>query len=190
MAKIPIFQDSIILDSLIDTQLDETIYKVLKNEMEKKDGSFFSNKGGYQTVSINNEKICNTILNKSVKMITENYRIFNSNFTMNALWINQNKKGNYNSPHIHPLSVFAGVYYLNVAETGGDLIFFRSDRSNQMLDINKDLIDEDFNAEYHLRPLKNQIILFPSNLIHMVSAHFEDKPRISISFNILIGKNG
>ena len=59
-----------------------------------------------------------------------------------------------------------------------------------MLDINKYIIDEDFNAEYHFRPLKNQIILFPSNLIHMVSAHFEDKPRISISFNILIGKNG
>jgi len=190
MAKLPIFSDSIILGSLLDSKLDQTIREVLKSEIENNKGNSFSNKGGYQTVSINNEIICNTILNKSVEMITENYRISNSNFTINSLWINQNNKYNFNSPHIHPLSVFAGVYYLDVAETGGDLIFYRGDRSNQMLDTNKGFVDADFNAEYHFTPLKNQIILFPSNLVHMVSPHFDDKPRISVSFNILITKNG
>ena len=50
--------------------------------------------------------------------------------------------------------------------------------------------DIDFKEEYHIQPLKNQLMIFPSYLLHMVTPHFEDISRISVSFNINIEPHG
>ena len=184
MAKTTIFQDSIIFDSFINKELDKNILSVLENEMKKNEGVFYTNKGGYQTEKIFNEKIHNPLLEKSAKLIVENYNLKNVKINLLNLWINYNLKGNYNSPHVHQTSDFSGVYYVDVAEKGGELIFFRGDRSNQMLDIQSFLKDRDFQEEFHIQPLNKQIIIFPSHLIHMVTPHSDNKPRISVAFNI------
>ena len=67
--KIPIFQDSIITGSVIDKELDKTISMVLQNEIKENQGNFLSNKGGYQTRNINDDKICNTLLKESSEII-------------------------------------------------------------------------------------------------------------------------
>ena len=190
MAKIPIFQDSILYRSVIDKDLDQTIKNVLQDEMQNKKGNILSNKGGYQTQNIKNDKICNTLLIKSSELITESYNLSNVKISILNLWINQNNKGNYNKPHTHPGSIFSGVYYVQISEKDGDLIFYRGDRSNQMPNIINFERDIDFKEEYHIQPLKNQLIIFPSYLLHMVTPHFEDISRISVSFNINIEPHG
>jgi|TARA_R110000803_G_scaffold127973_1_gene195346 uncharacterized protein (TIGR02466 family) len=188
--KIPIFQDSIITGSVIDKELDKTISMVLQNEIKENQGNFLSNKGGYQTRNINDDKICNTLLKESSEIIIKNYNLTNVKTTMYNLWINKNYEGNYNSPHTHPMSFFSGIYYLDVSEKGGDLILFRGNRSNQIPDIHNILTNPDFRVEYHLKPLKHQLIVFPSHLLHMVTPHFDKRARISVSFNISIKENG
>jgi uncharacterized protein (TIGR02466 family) len=190
MAKIPIFQDSIIFGSIINKELNKTILNVLENKMKENEGVFHTNRGGYQTEIIFNEEINNLILEKSAKLIIENYNLKNIKIGLKNLWINRNLKGNYNSPHIHQRSNFSGIYYVEVTEEGGDLIFFRGDRSSQILYIQDILQEEDFREEFHIKPVKNQLIIFPSHLIHMVTPHLEDKPRVSVSFNLSISKNG
>jgi uncharacterized protein (TIGR02466 family) len=190
MAKTTIFQDSIIFDSFINKELDKNILSVLENEMKKNEGVFYTNKGGYQTKKIFNEKIHNPLLEKSAKLIVENYNLKDVKINLLNLWINHNLKGDYNSPHIHQTSNFSGIYYVEVSKEGGNLIFFRGDRSNQMLDIQFFLKDKDFQEEFHIKPVKNQLIIFPSHLIHMVTPHLDNKPRVSVSFNISIQKNG
>ncbi len=59
-----------------------------------------------------------------------------------------------------------------------------------MSDIPNFLKSADFKEEYHFKPLKHQLIIFPSHLLHMVTPHFDDRPRISVSFNISIKENG
>ncbi len=190
MDKIPIFQDSIIFGSIVNQELDKNILDILDNEMKKNEGVFYTNKGGYQTENIFQEKINNFLLNKSAELLVQNYNLKNVKINLLNLWINHNLKGDYNSPHIHQTSNFSGIYYVEVSKEGGNLIFFRGDRSNQMLDIQSFLKDKDFQEEFHIKPVKNQLIIFPSHLIHMVTPHLDNKPRVSVSFNISIEKNG
>ncbi len=190
MDKIPIFQDSIIFGSVINPELDKTILNVIEILIKENEGLRNSNKGGYHSKYIYNEKINKCLLEKSAELIVQNYNLKNVKISLLNLWINRNLKGNYNVPHIHPSSNFSGIYYVDVTKEGGELIFFRADRSSQMLETQSFLKDKDFQEEFHIKPKKNQLLVFPSHLLHMVTPHFDNKPRISVSFNISIKENG
>jgi len=188
MVKVNLFTDSIIIESVIDQDLDEAIIKVLNNEEKNNKNVLKSNKGGFQTENINDKKICQTLLNEAGKAISKNYNV-NANYSLHNLWINKNLKNNYNTLHTHPGSQFSGSYYVDVKKNGGDLVFFRNDISNSMLDVDGIILSSDFTQRYYIKPLKNQLILFSSNLQHMVTAHSDEGARISVSFNITLSPN-
>ena len=102
------------------------------------------------------------------------------------MWINSNKKGDFNKIHNHPCSHFSGVYYLQVQNDGGQLIFYRGDTSNQMVGIQHFIDNADTRTNFEIQPLSNQIIIFPSNLLHTVQPHKSNEPRVSVSFNLLL----
>jgi uncharacterized protein (TIGR02466 family) len=102
------------------------------------------------------------------------------------LWINKNYKHNFNKIHNHAMSDFSGVYYIEVSEKDGELVFYRGDKTNQMMSIQENFKGEDFDEDFRLQPLENQLIIFPSHLQHMVFPHSEEKARISVSFNIKV----
>jgi uncharacterized protein (TIGR02466 family) len=183
MAKIQIFGTYIIQDKFFNPEVDEEITKVLKEE-EKGKGVLKSNFGGFQTNIIENKIICDNLLHKSVKLITDTYKLKNKiKFELKNLWINKNFKNSFNLPHIHPNSHFSGVYYLNVSEKLGELVFLKNDNIDQ-LGLYDFIDSKDFYNSYTIKPNKGVIILFPSSLSHMVTPHMEDIERISISFNI------
>tara|TARA_R110000822_G_scaffold167675_1_gene307853 strand:+ start:3188 stop:3766 length:579 start_codon:yes stop_codon:yes gene_type:complete len=183
MAKVQIFNESIIIDNFFNPEVDDEIHKVLKNQ--KKDGGVLkSNFGGFQTDTIINKLICDNLLQKCVKCITDIYNLkTKTKFELNSLWINKNKKNAFNLPHVHPHSHFSGVYYLEVSKDYGEIIFFTDASLNQVNFY--DFIDsKEFNNSYTIKPQKGMLIIFPSSLRHMVTPHFEDIERISVSFNI------
>ena len=186
MARLTIFQDSILFGSLINQTLSKKIDQVLYNEMNTNKGVFISNEGGYQTKDIDEKDICQPIFDKSAQLISDSYNLFNTKLGLINLWMNCNYKNNFNTIHNHPMSDFSGVYYHQVPENSGELIFFRGDRSNQMMDIQQSIKDKDFCENYSIQPLRNQLIVFPSHLLHMVKANMNEEARISVSFNIKI----
>ena len=136
-------------------------------------------------ISVQNQNFDFVFLGQSILRYQVPLEVFH---IINSLY--ENNKNNFNTPHIHQLSNFSGVYYVEVSDKNGELIFFRGDKSNQILEIQSFIKDKDFYEEYHVKPLKNQLIIFPSHLMHMVKPHFEEKPRISVSFNITIERHG
>ena len=38
------------------------------------------------------------------------------------MWANINPPGGYNAPHIHPNSLFSGVYYIKAPKNSGNLV--------------------------------------------------------------------
>jgi len=186
MDKVTIFSDSILLDTIVDNKLENLIKCILDEEEKTNPNNQISNYGGYQTKNIWNEDVCRPILKKASNLILKNYNFHDIQFQMLNLWINKNYQNNFNKPHNHSLSDFSGVYYIDVPEKNGELIFYRGDRTNQMMNIQKNLKGKDFSEDYVIQPLKNQLIIFPSHLQHMVLPHFEQKARISISFNIKV----
>jgi len=183
MAKINIFTDSIVIDSLFHDKLDDEILKELKVRKQNNQGVIKSNLKGFQTDFIDNKIICECILQKSVSLIFKYYNVKpNLKYSLNNLWINENYKGSFNEPHSHPDSNFSGTYYVEAKKDGGELVFLKNDKSASMTMCEE--VSNDFYNLYKIQPLKNQIILFPSNFEHMVYPHYEETPRISISFNV------
>ena len=97
-------------------------------------------------------------------------------------WLNKTGKGDHHHRHNHSNSLISGVLYL---ETDHDTItFFREDSNLLSLTV----------EDYHLfnspswvfNVKRGDLILFPSNLHHMVEEKVSEADRISLAFNVWV----
>ena len=146
-----------------------------------------SNVGGFQTFPLTKElNLLADIFNfhfsefsrflKPKKKITckiENY------------WINENKNNDFNKFHHHlPGPNFSLVWYLE--STGeGPLNFFNNDLTCSMTG-NNDFFEQGFNYEYIIYPKTDDILIFPSNMLHCVYPNHTQNRRVSLAANIFI----
>ena len=186
MAKINIFNEFILTGILQDSELDQLIIETLEKHCSENKQRVLSNRGGFQTIDINNEIISKKLLDKATNMLSENFN-FVKNFTLylaNA-WINKNNSNDYNIPHIHPESDLSGVYYTKTFPgQGGELIFYRD--NSKLIDNSKlknILNHSETQTEITFEPKNNTIFIFPSYLTHSVSPSKVDN-RISTAFNM------
>ena len=102
-------------------------------------------------------------------------------------WPNILNWGGYNPVHRHEGRLLSGVFYLQVPQGSGPLVFrdprpgvqgapFKGPHANGHNDI-------------QLAPSAGLAVLFPNWLDHFVEPHDNDVPRISISFNALVRKH-
>lgn len=188
MDKIQIFTNNIVISSFNNSQVKEEIIKELDYAEKNNLNTRLSNVGGFQTGMINNKIITQNLCEESYKILKQNYKFKTQKiiFSLTNCWINKNYKGNYNAPHAHPESNFAGIYYIQVPDQEGGLLFLNNDTSNDLTNTNEFIEDTCFDNYYRILPKVDMLILFPSNLKHMVEPHYEDKARISLAFNISI----
>jgi len=191
MDKVTIFSESLIISSIINKNLTKKIISIL-NEKEKKGlGATKSNKGNaFQTGFINDEFILKCLNAKVAECLSLYSKNMKKDIRVSILnfWINKNYKNSYNAPHVHPGANFSGVYYVNVSKKEGKLLFLKDTAScftsNDMF-----FKGVDFNEVYQVQPVNNSFVLFPANLNHMVEPHNDNKPRISVSFNVNVSHN-
>jgi len=107
---------------------------------------------------------------------------------INQSWLNFTVKGTRHVSHHHENSYLSGVLYLETDET--DQITFSKSNYSQMNIESKNY--NPFNSQsWSLPVIKNQIIIFPSSLLHSVDIKKGDKDRISLAFNVFLkGKIG
>lgn len=177
-------------------EIEEFAYIV---EKEDPKGVQASNYGGYQSDSFRDTFIPDPLSKLYQRLMANAYESADSfgfsNYTLKLsnLWMNINRKSNYNLLHTHAGCIMSGVYYAKVPECcSGDLKFVR-DLNHQCLkeywgcNENFDRYEHDYNyMEYYIQPKENLMILFPSWLMHSVDASSSDDDRISLSFNINI----
>jgi len=169
---------------------NESIIDYAYNIKKDKEGILKSNRGGWQCSDIENPNqaymdlltTCNDIvmdahLSMGLKREFPSY--------IEGSWININPPQSYNIKHLHPRSLFSGVYYAKVPEGDcGDIIFHRD---SLVLSYLPEYIVQDWNditsgtATYKIST--GMLLIFPSWLEHAVSPNFTKEDRISISFN-------
>lgn len=100
-------------------------------------------------------------------------------------WLNKTGKGDYHHRHNHSNSLISGVVYL---ETDSDTItFFREDRNLLSLTVENYHL---FNSPSWVFSVKaGDILLFPSDLHHMVDEKVSGQDRISLAFNVWVEGN-
>tara|TARA_R110002020_G_scaffold13353_5_gene48254 strand:+ start:3738 stop:4331 length:594 start_codon:yes stop_codon:yes gene_type:complete len=197
MRKI-IFTDSILIDYFNDDDFNNFKKQIFTILEEKKQNNFTvkkSNLGGFQTENISSDiskynlGIEKILMNKIINMLKNSYTFNEVELSLHEMWINENNKGDFNSPHIHPGSDFSGVLYIKTSEKSGDVAFIRNDKCPSMGNHEQIFNDTDFITESKITPENKMIIIFPSYMQHIVYPNLEKDSRISISFNIRL-QNG
>ena len=103
------------------------------------------------------------------------------------MWANINYKGGYNRPHIHPNSLFSGVYYVHAQPNSGKLVCNdpRPGIQTNMPTRVKGQPPKHLWREIHLEPKEGRILMFPAWLWHCVEPNESNDIRISVSFNFI-----
>ena len=103
------------------------------------------------------------------------------------MWANINPPGGYNAPHIHPNSLFSGVYYVKVPKNSGELVCNdpRPGIQTTMPMRIKGKPPKHLWRECRIEPVENRVIMFPAWLWHCVEPNQSNDIRISVSFNFI-----
>lgn len=149
--------------------------------------SIHLNEGNYSTKStyiLNNFPRINEFIYYSVKEYWETVisAPVGCNFAITQSWVNYTKRGEYHHAHTHSNSIISGVFYFN-ADEQKDKIYFMKSGYNQIKIYPQEV--NVYNADKWWLPVKSgDLLLFPSNLPHMVESVVSNQTRISLAFNV------
>jgi uncharacterized protein (TIGR02466 family) len=148
-----------------------------------------SNRGGWQSPSDFHtlesfSEFKNYIWNNTFETLSH----YNRKFELSNMWININKKGNYNTTHNHPGCLMSGVFWVKAPENCGKLIFLNPHSFVEDWLIESADVDVKKRLNYHhtfeFMPQEGTLVMFPSHLMHLVEMNESDEDRISIAFNL------
>lgn len=101
-------------------------------------------------------------------------------FKISQMWASKSKKGQHVDAHLHPNSVFSGIYCLDDCVDRilflHDAVWFGKTASIRPFKKHNNLVATPYT------PTKGALIIFPSNLEHM-SEKVTYKDRVTINFN-------
>ena len=124
-------------------------------------------------------------IEKSLKEYFQNIYVPKNNVEpyITQSWCTYTKEGQFHHKHAHPNSFVSGVFYVQ-ADKEKDKIYFYKEAYKQIKIPAKEY--NPFNSEsWWFETGTNDLVLFPSNLTHMVEK-VVGKERISLSFNTFL----
>tara|TARA_R110002020_G_C16015696_1_gene751524 strand:+ start:177 stop:746 length:570 start_codon:yes stop_codon:yes gene_type:complete len=143
-----------------------------------------SNRGGWQSNSIQSEPIVKSLIN-NIEKFCKQLPFDIQKIVIRQMWLNINNKGDWNCVHQHGgLYDLCGTYYVKVPKNSGNIIF-RDPRPGA---IGSPFINKKFDhGEW--KPInlhEGLLMIWPTFLDHTVEPSNSDEPRISISFDLNI----
>jgi uncharacterized protein (TIGR02466 family) len=126
------------------------------------------------------------IVSTHVAEFAKEFGVENSAVTCTSYWFNISETGNYQEYHQHTDSHFSVVYYIQASPTSGNIVFKSFESMFDMYPIPANLkVPANFKTCFYT-PANSKLIIFRSNLLHMVEKNYSNKDRISISMNFKI----
>ncbi len=104
------------------------------------------------------------------------------------MWANINYKEGFNQSHIHPNSLFSGVYYVKAQPNSGRLHVMdpRPGAQHIMPPRKEGKLSREFWRDSYYEAISGRLIMFPSWLWHKVEPNQSNDIRISVSFNFIL----
>ena len=163
--------------------------RIIKWSQQNK-GVAKTNAGGWHSeTNMNKREEYNPLTIELFNMQEEIYKKENLSRkpVMGNMWANINGPGNYNRPHVHPNSLFSGVYWIKTPENSGILLLYDPRPGTHMSMPNRTdgKLPPELWREVQYSPKAGTCIMFPSWLWHEVKPNQSSDTRISVSFNFL-----
>ena len=112
---------------------------------------------------------------------------YESEPVLGNMWANINPPGGMNRAHIHPNSLWSGVYYVKALPNSGHLKIDdpRAAASMSRPRQKSGAQPSRLWREAHFEPIAGRLIMFPAWLTHCVDPNKSNENRISVSFNFM-----
>ena len=164
--------------------------QILKWNKEDPKGVSKTNAGGWHSTTDMNRKEEYNILTKELFAMQDEIYIkeyLTMKPVLGNMWANINYPGNSNRPHLHPNSLFSGVYWVKAPEKSGSLMLYepRPGVHTTMPNRKEGKLPPELWREVHYTPRAGTIVMFPAWLWHEVRPNQSNDTRISVSFNFL-----
>jgi len=173
-----------------DPSLNIQLEKDILNWMNQDRGVSKTNiKGWHSTTDMNTKpeykRLVQGLYEAQFKIYEEEH--LTSEPYLGGMWANVNPPGGMNRAHMHPNSLWSGVYYVKAPKNCGHL---KIDDPRTTAAMSRPIMkDGNFpsrlNRETHYEPKAGRLIMFPSWVTHCVDPNESDDLRISVSFNFL-----
>ena len=171
-------------------QLNQYLEQKILQWSQQDKGVSKTNAGGWHSTTDMNRKEEYNVLTK--ELFAMQYEIFKKEFltqkpVLGNMWANINYPGNFNRPHLHPNSLFSGVYWVKAPEKSGNLMLYepRPGVHTTMPSRKEGKLPPELWREVHYQPKAGVAIMFPAWLWHEVQPNESNDTRISVSFNFL-----
>ena len=145
--------------------------------------------GWHSTTDMQNKPEYKPLVDELFKMV---HKVFEEECldkqpVLGNMWANINPSGGYNKPHVHPNSLFSGVYYVKTPPNCGRLLCQDPRPGIQtVMPTRKSVeIPKYLWRDVHLQPQENRVVMFPAWLWHSVEPNQSKDIRISVSFNFI-----
>ena len=154
----------------------------IQGEMEKNTSVKKSNRGGWQSDLYKPEGEFKPLV-KEITEFCKHLPLDIKDFDIPQLWVNVNKKGDWNVIHQHGQYDLSGIYYVKVPKNSGRIVF----RDPRPAAISNLFMVKNFdNGEIkNVNLMEGLLMIWPSYLDHFVEPSQTDEERISISFDIV-----
>ena len=154
----------------------------IEGEM-KKDSVRKSNRGGWQSDLYDSKNEMFVPLINEIREFCSHLPLNIKEIIIPQLWVNVNKKGDWNIIHQHGQYDLSGTYYVKVPKDSGRLVF-RDPRPAAMS--NKFFVSRYDKGELkNVNVIEGMLGIWPAYLDHFVEPSNSDEERISISFDII-----
>ena len=149
-----------------------------------------TNAGGWHSeTNMNKKKEYNPLTRELFNMQAEIYQKEHLDLkpVLGNMWANINYPGCFNRPHIHPNSLFSGVYFIKTPQKSGNFMVYdpRPGIQMSMPSRKKEQLQPELWREIHYEPVAGRCLMFPAWLWHEVKPNQSNDTRISVSFNFL-----
>ncbi len=105
-------------------------------------------------------------------------------------WAAVNRRGHYNTTHLHPQSTWSGAYYVDAGDEPREgpaaLLEFNHPISGALMNFFPGILP----SARTVRPESGMILVFPSYLLHSVHMYHGERPRICVAFNAHLRRVG
>ena len=146
-------------------------------------------KGWHSTTDMHTKSEYSTLVTELFNMQKEIYdnEHIDRHAILGNMWANINPPGGMNQPHIHPNSLFSGVYYVKSQPKAGRLKIYDPRPGVQLIMPTRKSGDpgRDMWRDANIEPIEGRIVMFPAWLWHCVEPNQSNDIRISVSFNFI-----
>ena len=164
---------------------NEDMIGSINGMIEKNEGVRKSNRGGWQSKLLPPTGELEPLAFE-ISEFCKSINLGINEIVIPQMWINVNKKNDWNAIHSHGQYNLSGTYYVKVPKDSGQIVF-RDPRPSAIS--NLFMVNTFDKGEFRkVKTIEGLLILFPSYLDHFVEPSDADEDRISISFDVVVTK--